>query len=699
MIIALEDARLIYDQIVKISKRKNGKAIIFLGFDLDSLCSLRIILNLFRSDSVRYEIFPVMNYEHMANKLKEFEKDYKGNLIQPYFIFLNCAGSEDFSNHWFLKENLEPNCLLIDTHRPSHHNNIHCNKLIIVDDGYYNYTNCPREEDMEELRNNVEEDEYDSYDDEEEVESLRGDSKFIKDDEQYYGDEEEKKEDKKGKKLRKLGGEIIEEDINEEEYLDELDDIKITKTIKNTDINQKLLKRKIRAKKRQMIQNYYSGSYFGYPSANLLYKLTTLLHKEDNETLWLSIISITDHYLQLRIDSKMYETLYAQTHGEVLRLNRNRDTKIIKSKSSNTEEQIIENKDDYGDVDIKTSNREPKTILLETEYKLYLYRHWSLYDSFIYSNYTLGSLTSWREPGKKEVQKLLAFMGIPLDQANQKYLYMKSQFRDIFIQKVPEISRKFDLTGLLFNSFVYQLDEKTQFSASDFVYSLNATLEYPFGSFNLENDFYFEDTENNINNKLEEHSIKTKDASNCVNNLLLEQKTDKFNNFWYTYDLLSLRGSDKMHKAIDLAIKFQKALVNSGTPVIDKKSITATANFRYATINSDLAEDIKYFQNPLSLERLALFVMDTYHVMNTKKDKVNKPFVLAVFNSINRTYLIAGVLGNAKEDLYDKNQFPIRFRLAASNLGAKLLYTGFDDNIVELNQSDYLAFIERMCEV
>lgn len=53
-----------------------------------------------------------------------------------------------------------------------------------------------------------------------------------------------------------------------------------------------------------------------------------------------------------------------------------------------------------------------------------LMRHWTLYDSMFYSNYLAPRLGIWSESGKKELHRFIALMGIPLDEAKQKYKYM-----------------------------------------------------------------------------------------------------------------------------------------------------------------------------------------------------------------------------------------------------------------------------------
>ena len=53
-----------------------------------------------------------------------------------------------------------------------------------------------------------------------------------------------------------------------------------------------------------------------------------------------------------------------------------------------------------------------------------LIRHWSLYDSMYYSSYLAPRLRIWSEMGKKELNRFIALLGIPLEEAKQKYKYM-----------------------------------------------------------------------------------------------------------------------------------------------------------------------------------------------------------------------------------------------------------------------------------
>lgn len=767
MIIKIEDARICYEEILKKVKRiKGGRILIFVGFDIDSICSLRLLIMLIRVDSIKFEIIPVFNYENLEKKIEDYRKSYDKNKDIGSIVMLNCGGTLDLTNHWFTDPINNILTLIIDSHRPISHNNIHHEYIVFIDDSKYNLENVPKEEELREVKE-ADSDEYDSdYDNVENNKSNNQDdldsskcknrkSNKIKNDKNYVIEEESKNHEFLDEEKEYLYGEdapnkntiIIsnqnkeennkEENINEEEkeevinkkkrlirkkeHLDDLvesdeDNSKIEdldlsdkKEKKSAEIDEKILKRNIKRKKKLKIANYYAGKYYGYPTSFIIYNIINQINRDDNHSLWLLIVAITDHYLQHHFSDEDYDNLHAYCLKEVLRLNKNTN-QSNRNQSINYDESE-ENKDLSKLV--RTINKEVKTISQELDYKLFLYKHWNLFDSFIYSNYTVSSLMTWKEEGKKEIQKILAYMGIPLDEAKQKYTYMKNEYKTVFKDKIIEISKRFDMKDLVFESFIYQFDQRTQLSACDFVYCLNAILEYPFNMSELQDHFVCitNDTIENIDakNQTDESNQEFPNNSNSEgetggsndNNLngisnQKEKRLLKIDHFWTTYEFLGLKNSKLVKTALDLAIKFQVSLVNNGTAVIDKRKITPSSNFRYAIINNDLSDDIKYFQNPLSLEKLSLFVMNLYHKSKTNKMFENKPFILALSHTTNNSYLVAGVI--SYDGSNDKNDFSMRFRLSSRKLSAKLIYNNFNDCIVEISKNDFIAFLEDVCQ-
>jgi cell division control protein 45 len=674
MIIELELARETYEKIKEKAKKKNGKIIIIVSFDIDALCSLRILVALLRADNIRYEVIPVMNYSMIEKKFEDLRSMYENNNQKDIsaFFMINCGGSKDMTQCWFTNYDIE--CIIVDTHRPINHKNVNINRsIILINDNQYELENCPTNEDFDQLQNDQEEIEEDF--EEEEV-------------------EDEDRPNRKRIQKKKENLDTIEEECDVDRLIEDFVPKRSTKSALK---DEKMLKRMIRIKKMDKVKKYYGGSYFGFPAAYCFYRIAKDLHREDSQILWLLIIASTEHYLQSHISQSMYETLYNECHSEVLRLEKSHSGmnnkygfRLKREANEDDDPNKKEEKDnyDFSDVKVKTQNKDIRSIIVDPDYRLVLYRHWNLFDSFIYSNYPLGQLVTWKEQGKEEIKKLLALIGIPIDEAKQKYTYMKNDFKTIFREKIIDISNKFDLKDFIFYSFLFQLDQKTQLSASDFVYCLASLLEYPFSFNHLEGENNIGEVDFSVKNdedRLNEEPINDSEKE--------MRKENKFDNFWACYDFLSFKSLQKTKQVINLAIKFQLSLIKNGTKIIDNKLVNATEYYRYAIVKIDLDEQ-KYFQNAISLERLALFTMNIYQKTRNDKKHSAKPFILALLNTLNNTYMVAGVMGNARTLDQEKNEFSFRFKMAANKIQAPIKLECFDDCIIEIPKDYISSFLE-----
>lgn len=87
-------------------------------------------------------------------------------------------------------------------------------------------------------------------------------------------------------------------------------------------------------------------------------------------------------------------------------------------------------------------------IELSSDYRFFLYRHWSLYDAMFHSAFIASKFTIWNSRGKSRVNELLAEMGVSLQQCKQSYQYMNPQTRDQFrgqLQTNQVIRQKYQL--------------------------------------------------------------------------------------------------------------------------------------------------------------------------------------------------------------------------------------------------------------
>ena len=716
MIILLEKAYTWYEALnKKIRKNPTGKIIIITSMNIDSITSLRILVGLLKSDVISYEIIPVQNYDEVEREIlncKKIEDEIQG------FVFINCIGEIDLTKFWFCQEK-NILTLVAESKRPMHHKNLRNDtNIVVIDDGNNNLEYCPTEKEMELIRQKVI-----NVDDNEINKELNFEKKEKTNEENEEGENDKEESDEKSKsaendqndnniskkKIIKKRNDINDEDFNElkqdkEKEKDALDEIadevsaKPEKQSLNEEDEENSQERKLNEKIREVeyinnkVNEYYGGSYYGLPSTYIFYSIAHQLHKENSFYLWYLIISLTDEYLRYHISDKKYDKLYAVCQNEVLR--------IEKKKS----------KDDDTLKIYKSTAKEGKTILIGSDYKLILYRHWNLYDSFIYSTYPLGVLSTWKEPGKGEVQKIFAYMGIPLSEARQKYRYMKNEYLDTFRDKIIDVSKKFFLNEIIFHSFIYQFDNNTEMSASDCVYLLSCLIECPFEEFSnieIEDDDFLEDNVSNISGDDEDEKNEKnnggdgshEDGEHDSENLITKKnKENILKKFWMAYRFLSLKKLNMTNSLIDIAIKFQIALTNSATTILDKNGVKNEQKFRYSIVSGNLSEDSRYFQYPGNLERLCLVISETYKQIKGKKIE-NKPYLLAYIDTENKTYVIDGNLGCNKKDDNEKNTFPMQFKFVSQKLNIPVSYNYSTEEIITIKKDDLYSFINQIAQL
>ena len=751
MLYLLEKAHIWYEIINnRIKKHPNTKIIIIVSMSIDSATALRILVGLFQSDVIPYEIIPVPNYDEVDKEILNCQKNQDEI---TGFVFINCIGEMDLTKYWFCQER-NIISLIADTKRPIHHQNIrNSTNILVIDDGMNNIDYCPTEQEMEIVRQRVIEvnnnNEKDNKKDEAEEEGEAEEEKNEEEGENFYkiddnkskedkveenddeneeekeGEENEEKSEKNDgnnkKKIIKKRTDIDDQEFNElkdesnesNKEVDPLDKIAEEVSVQgekkslndeneekeeNEKDEQDEQEKKINDKIHQIqeinykVNEYYGGSYYGLPSTYIFYSIAHQLHKENTNYLWYLIISLTDEYLRYHISDKKYDSLYGICQSEVLR--------IEKKKSRDDDTLKI----------YKSTAKEGKSILIGSDYKLILYRHWNLYESFIYSSYPLGILSTWKEPGKGEVQKIFAYMGIPLSEAKQKYRYMKNEYLDTFKDKIIDVSKKFFLNDIIFHSFIYQFDNNTEMSASDCVYLLSCLIEYPFEEFNdieIEDDEFLGDNNSDIsddeqgkNDGNDDNNIDQNNNENNENNInkKIKRKDNSLKKFWMAYRFLSLKKLNMTNGLIDIAIKFQIALTNNATSILDKNGVKNEQKFRYSIVSGNLSEESRYFLYPGNLERLCIVISETYKQLRGKKVE-NKPYLLAYIDADNKTYIIDGNLGCNKKDDEEKNTFPIQFKFVAKKLNIPVSYNYSTEEIITINKDDLYSFINQITQL
>ena len=107
---------------------------------------------------------------------------------------------------------------------------------------------------------------------------------------------------------------------------------------------------------------------------------------------------------------------------------------------------------------------------------LFLLKYWNLYDSLFYSSYTIPKLKSWHESGKNDLKKFIAQLGIPLEDAKQKFDFLGATHKEHLKERVCEADDGKKYADALVMTFTYHLDSKHQYTALDFCTIISAVL-------------------------------------------------------------------------------------------------------------------------------------------------------------------------------------------------------------------------------
>jgi len=264
MIIVLQELRRLFEVIVHRANEKATPVQIFCSLKTDTVCAFRILKELLIMEQVLLELHPVQGYGEMMRITKE-------NLLQRVdelhtLVCINCGANYDINQVLFGEEG-PPDGVFIyiaDHTRPIALENIHNNvNVFVLDD----------DEGM--VRNNYPVPLSDDEESDTESDSSLG-----------FSDDEEENPTKK----RRL---MVKDDP-------------------------------VRAEKRRRkaeIDSYYKFSYWGKPTSHLFYELARDMKKSDNNLLWLSIIGLTDMFINDRMDRTKYDMSLRHYREEVLRLN------------------------------------------------------------------------------------------------------------------------------------------------------------------------------------------------------------------------------------------------------------------------------------------------------------------------------------------------------------------------------------------
>jgi len=647
MLVPLQKLKQFFELIIQRAYEKATPIHIFCSLKTDTVCAFRILKELLTMEQVLLELHPVQGYGEMMKITKE-------NLLQRLdelhtIICINCGANYDINQVLFGEEDPPDgvNIYIADHNRPIALENIHNNLNVYVlddrDEGTdLNAYPVPLSEDEES---------------EEESDSSLG-----------FSDAD----DVPPRKKRRL---LVKDDP-------------------------------VRAEKRRRkaeIDSYYKLSYWGKPTSHLFYELARDMKKSDNNLLWLSIIGLTDMFINDRMDRLKYDMSLRHYREEVLRLNPVHHNRHIKDYNHNVSTRLLpgsesltmssvpvaeqpSNISDLEGLEDTCGYRKKGHIKASKEFQFFLMRHWTLYDSMYYSRYVATKLNVWRHHGSDSLKHMLVKWGIKLREAKQPYRYMFDDLKRKLITKLEEPDAFSDRLGkmVVYDSFTRQNAEMESICAADLVRSVDGILE---------DDQFLEhsNAKSILNNRKYDEDFPVSVAMEPVDPEVYERSLNRRWNQNFADAISVLSGLDNrfFERGLKLTIERQQEIVDMGTRLVEKRQIAYNGFIRWAEIQQK-----NNFTNPVALSKLALFIVNALRERFPNRPKC--PFILSSLCSVRDCFVVVGVATSNRMGTIVKNSFGSAFSSAREIVKARTKHMGFETWVIEVQKEDLKRFIEEV---
>lgn len=419
------------------------------------------------------------------------------------------------------------------------------------------------------------------------------------------------------------------------------------------------------------------GTSYSESVSSMLYSLASELGREDNDLLWLAIVGISSVDLSpfsqpassakgssgRRILDKQ-EMVREILRDEVRRLNPIPESELRRNQG-------------MGDSIIPTHARSPTdtSIRLSPEPKFLLIRHWSLYDSMLHSPFLSTRLHVWSDAGRKRLNKLLAKMGVSLQEAGKGYLHMDMEIKRSLRERILKFAEMYNLDGLVPGDdgrtgkegwgFVRSWGWKATLSAVDVAITVGAILEVgtdgASSTWDMKHDPHSRNQSYNsrVRSALPTPPHSEDGSSSQIDTTQTPSSSDlrdwTTNRFFAAYDALnptttsSTQGLTILLSHIKTAQSLHRAILRTGSALIAKKQIRHLKAFRMAVVKE--GPDVQLFAHPGALTKLAGWLSEAVAVLEAEKGgdarraATDQALVLACLDEGRGVYVVVGLGG------------------------------------------------------
>ncbi|KAF3931346.1 hypothetical protein ABW19_dt0209622 [Dactylella cylindrospora] len=687
-----------YNRLKRSSSSTVPSILILTSLDVDSLCACRMLTRLLKSDYIPHKLHPVAGYQDLSKANAEF---IVNNEDLKFLVLLGVGGLIDVAEFLSLRKGVE--CWVIESRRPWNLQNIFAGPggegyssiakdgyvgedggVICWDDGDIGDFLKPEEEAFKGLIKMQEEvgdiEEWDTDDEEEDEDEefaerrrnggygngvdedtpssttsrkRRSPSDDDEDEEDGYSDE-----DRRRRKRIHSGSNILQStpDSSPHAYSNLLHihgpgastttgtTITLPTTAPTSAETPRAARRRfltLRRKHNKTLTDYYShGSTYGEPISSLVYSLASELGREDNDLLWLAIVGwegqqMYGRHMHSFSGDQTINAITARGIG-VWGVLRDEVRRLNPPSLSNGGGSVNSNNSLF----TRAATAEDYSLRLSSEFRFMLIRHWSLYDSMLHSPYLASKLHLWSEHGKKRLHKLLATMGMSLQQCNQKYVYMDMDLKKDLREKLELYKGRYGLDEIVREGVVRCWGWNGCLSGGDVAVIVGCLLEVGKQGRTKGGGW-------NINaNGTSNGKVVEEDNGDAMAKLEDEEAQMSIVNFQAAYD--AIEDVEALKLALPVAQSLHRSILTTGTALIEKRQIKHLRAYRLAVVKE--GPDVATYCHPSALTKLALWLAEAIREQELEKGVGKKrglPLVVAALNEARGCYVIVGTgVGN-----------------------------------------------------
>lgn len=609
--------------------------------DHDGVCATKILVTVLQSKGVKYTVVPVAGNTEIIEHLQQLEEDAEVRSL----VLLNCGASLPLQQQ--LEECAAPaglRCYMIDAHRPFLLENlsVKSDRVVVFDDD-------PRLEDPEGpmARPPVDED-----DDEDEESPDEGDAE--------------------GEADALEPGQGVQEHAGRKRRREEV----------------RLAQRE---SKRQRINNYYLSSYYAVPAAVSLFRMARQTAPASQDLLWLAAVALVGYHEQGFIGKLEYDRLAWDELKEFY--DRAEDLGSASSMSARDPPTARDTgSDPFGLSDDEASGprRRPRghgaatqSLRFEADFRLLLYKHWTLEESMMHSPYFYGTLELHRDKGLRALKNFFVTAGIRPSDYKQLYSCMPYPIRKNLQSRLSDHGKGYGLSRdkMFLQQFVRDLgplgDSKhalwdQEISCSDAAQILISLLSYVPASLSSARAAYLPQIEGGRRDtaavdEMERQAMKE--------------------NFYRAFDMILCKDPAPLREGMAEAMEIAKAVQALGKFTKDTKAMNSTRLFRWCKIE----QPPHAFRHHLTVRRLAVWLLQVLFTYTPKHNCPELPILVMVRDQVRETYLCIGATPTRLSD--DRDEFGHLFRkVLRKDKSLKYRYDFFDKSCIEIAADDFERF-------